>query len=93
MPTYSTTTTRNIKTREEVIRALSCCADGDNCKNCPYNGLSTCFEDSKLDAIHYLNRDSDDKKATVVVISDEERRLRQVVKSQQQTINALLGLN
>ena len=80
-------------TKEEVIKALSCCATGSgNCKECPYNHIPTCHVASKHDAIYYLYKDSDDKKATVAIISDEERRLRQVVRSQQQTINALLGI-
>lgn len=81
-------------TREEVIKALSCCAkDGlIRCDECPYNGRPNCHVLCKHDAIYYLYKDSDDKKATVAEITEEERRLRQVVKSQQQTINALLGL-
>lgn len=81
------------KTKEEVIKALSCCARGNDCKNCPYNDVSNCDKISKYDAIYYLYKDSDDKKAVVTVISDEERRLRKAVKAQQETINALLGLN
>lgn len=80
------------KTKEEVIEALSCCARGDDCQHCPYDDVSNCHVISKHDAIYYLYKDSDDKKAVVTVISDEERRLRQAVKAQQQTINALLGI-
>ena len=81
------------KTKEEVIEALSRCAKGgkNDCQQCPYKSVSNCHSVAKYDAIYYL-KDSDDKKAVVALISDEERRLRQVVKSQQQTINALLGL-
>lgn len=79
------------KTKEEVIEALSCCARGDDCKNCPYNDASNCHAVSKYDAIYYIYKASDDKKAAVNVISDEEYRLRRAVKAQQETINALLG--
>lgn len=82
----------NTKSREEVIKALSCCAKSDSCEECPYFKVSNCHVVSKADAIYYLYKDSDDKKAMVSVISDEERRLRKAVKAQQETINALLGL-
>lgn len=80
------------KTKEEVIEALSCCARGYDCKQCPYYDVTNCHAVSKYDAIYYMYKDSDDKHAVVTVISDEERRLRKAVKAQQETINALLGL-
>ena len=83
----------NTKTIEEVIDALSCCARGDDCKKCPYANVSGCHAISKYDAIYYLYKYSDDKKRISEAIgAEEERRLRQVVRSQQQTINALLGI-
>ena len=82
----------NTKSKEEVIKALSCCAKGTCCEGCPYDKVPNCHVVSKHDAIYYLYKDSDNKKAVVTVISDEELRLRKAVKAQQETINALLGI-
>lgn len=75
------------KTKEDVIKALNCCARGTYCNDCPYYNVTDCSLVSKNDAIYYLYAVSDDK-----IGAEEERRLRQVVRSQQQTINALLGI-
>lgn len=81
------------KTKEEVIKALNCCARGSDCDGCPYFNIANCNELSKYDAIYYLYKDSDDEKRMREAIgAEEERRLRQVVRSQQQTINALLNI-
>lgn len=75
------------KTKEEVIKALRCCARGTYCDDCPYYTIPDCHSVSKYDAIYYISKDLNDK-----IGAEEERRLRQVVRSQQQTINALLNI-
>lgn len=75
------------KTREEVIKALGYCAKGTYtyCNDCPYYKVPDCHSISKYDAIYYISKYLNDG-----IGSEEECRLRQVIRSQQQTINALL---
>lgn len=78
---------------EDVKTALYQCTYGDSecCCGCPYYGMRMCKKELMSDAYFYL-----DKKAAAVcepICENEEiRKLRRTVKSQQSTINSLLGL-
>ena len=46
-----------MKTLKEVIKALSCCDNGNfnnKCKECPYFGIEFCLKERKEDAFYYL---------------------------------------
>ena len=74
---------------EDVKTALYHCTylEYECCSGCPYYGLRMCKKKLMIDAYFYL-----DKKADTVCESEEVRKLRRTIKSQQSTINSLLGL-